>query len=267
MKNILIGIIFGIGLLTSSRELYGEKLIQIKGLYWKSNLEGDVKVETQLLGGTNLSLSRSLGVDENAFIPEVELKINLPLMGKLVGSFWTATYQGEKIIPQNINFAGQTFPANELVQTNLALSMGTLLYEMTIIPEGLTKIFFFLASAQGGFQLGIKYFYAQVSLTSSSTGTIKETLGVPIPLIGLFLRGEILNNLKIETAFTYFGAGIADVTARLLDAYAEVKLYLGPIPLGLGYKITTPNFKHKSSETAEVNFCLKGFYFTTFFGF
>ncbi|MBA7670754.1 hypothetical protein ES703_78901 [subsurface metagenome] len=85
MKKILVGMVLVFFVLIAwNGNVYGEKLIRVKGIYWDSKLDGDVKASTKLVAGTDLDLTSTLDLDESAYIPEIELKINIPYPRQVV---------------------------------------------------------------------------------------------------------------------------------------------------------------------------------------
>lgn len=239
-----------------------EDFLRVKGIYWDSRLDGDIAASTELVPGTELDLSSTLDLDESTYIPEIELKINVPMMGKIIGSYWQAKYEGEKTLTQDIDFAGTTFTTSEDVQTDLNLTMVSLLYEMTFAPEFITRAFPSIAEAEAGLLLGLKYLQAQVELSSAATESIDEEFGAPIPVVGIFLRLGILKQVELEVSAVGFSADISDISVKFTDLYAEAKINLiKGVPLGLGYKST--GFNVKDGDTFEVNLGMEGLYFFT----
>lgn len=235
--------------------------LRVKGIYWDGRLDGDITASTKLVTGNELDLHHTLDLEKGTYIPEVELKINIPIGGKIIGSYWQAKYEGKETITQDISFAGKTFSASEYVQTDLSLAMGTLLYEITFVPEFITRAFPSIAEAEAGLLLGVKYLHTEAELRSSITSDISETFGVPIPVIGLFLQVGFLEKVKVEVGAVGFGATSGDITARFTDLYVDVKIDLiKQVPLGLGYKSTGFNVKDESGETFKVNLEMKGLY-------
>lgn len=264
MKKLLGLLVFlVVGLMTVS-PAYGETLLRLKGKYWDTELDGKVTAGTSLLAGTKLDLSDTLHLDEQAYIPEVELKLNL-FLGKFVASYATASYEGKQTLVSGINFAGISYNANELVNTKLDLKFGSLLYEQTLAPEFITKAFPSIAEAEIGFLVGVKYLSANIEMTSPLR-TEDANGAIPLPVAGIFLQVGFAKMIKAEAGAVGFKMTAADIEAESFDAYAEVKVeYFKVVPFGLGYQVRRLSLNDTSDNSFNVDLDISGMYlFATF---
>lgn len=264
-KALLSGLVMMVWILVQSSWVQAEDFIKVKGIYWDSGLSGDIKASTQWLPGTKINLRDDLHVEKGQWLPEIEFKLNLPGMNKIIGSYWQTTYEGKKKIIDPINYAGISYASGEYLKTELNLEMTSLLYEWVFVPESLTRAFPSLAEGEIGLLLGIKYLRAEGKLSSSSSGTKSEDLRLPIPVIGLFAQFDFLQEkLRMELGGVGIGGSAVDYDFKFIDAYSEIKLQLTKsLVLGIGYKFTDLEIEKKNSRDFMTDLSLEGYYFFT----
>lgn len=245
-----------------------EDFIKIKGLYWNSRLSGKIKADTKTAIGSSINLRKDLDLEKYVKVPEVEFKFKVLGSGKIIVSYWSATYKGDNRFAQPITYKGIIYDINEYVKTELSLKMTTLLYEWTFVPESLSRAFPSLAEAECGLLFGVKYIEAESSLTSATQGVTKEDFGFPIPTVGLFFQVDIVKKVRLELSATGVSASTSEFKARFLDAYSEIKVDLVKgIPLGLGYKLTDFDLKTNNHNDFTAEFRLEGPYIFVTVGF
>ena len=90
--------------------------ILLEGRYWYPKLNSTVKiVENQI--GTDINLVDDLGFDAEKGFGEGRLQIKVLQYHKFNFSYLPMKWEGDKIISQNIQFSGQTYPAGTRVQS------------------------------------------------------------------------------------------------------------------------------------------------------
>jgi len=263
MRKMLMSASLMIIWFAMTNPIYGENMFRAKIKYWNSEIEGDTTAETKLLTGTKLDLTKDLGLEESTYVPELELKLKLG-MNKLIGSYAKTSYEGEETLTRKINFGGVSYNVNQLVKTDLDITLGSLLYEKVFISEFITRAFPSVAETELGLLLGVKYLSTEVTLTSAVTGSKKEDGSVPIPVIGLFFQLSMLDKkLNLETGAVGLKTSVSGIAAEYFDLYLEANLNYFGIPFGLGYKINRLNVEDKSSNAFGVNLNLSGLYVFT----
>lgn len=253
-----------VALLIQIAWVQAEDFIQVKGMVWDSALSGNIKASTKSLIGTKLDLRNDLGVERYQRLPEVELKLNLPGMNKIIGTYWNVTYEGKKNLTEPINYQGISYSSGEYLKTELDLEMQSLLYERLFLPESLTRAFPALGEAEVGVLLGVKYLQAESRLSSALSGTKKEDAALPIPVGGLFMQVDLLQKLRIELGVTGISCDTANYHVRFIDGYGEVRFKLIKfLPLGIGYQVTGLNIEKEKGGDFSINLSMKGYYFFT----
>ena len=267
MKKVLVVTSLMIIGLFVTAPLYGEEILRVKGRYWDSAIDGKVTADTKLVSGTKLDLVKDLNLDKTTFIPEFELTFKLG-MNKIIGSYATASYTGKNTLSTNINFGGSTYSANNVVKTNLDLTLGSVLYERLFVPEFITRAFPSVAEAEAGLLLGVKYLSADTKLTSPLVSKTEKG-SVPIPVIGLFLNLGLLDKkLDFEVGAVGFKTTVSSVTAEYFDVYFDVGFnFIKYVPIGIGYKMNRFSTQDKKNNAFGVNLNLSGPYAFATIGF
>ncbi len=90
--------------------------IALEGRYWHPKLNSTVKiVENQI--GTDINLVDDLGFGAEKGFGEGRLQVKVWQYHKSNFSYLPMKWEGDKIISQNIQFSGQTYPAGTRVQS------------------------------------------------------------------------------------------------------------------------------------------------------
>lgn len=238
-----------------------ETALRIKGLLWDSKIDGKIKADNGSLTGTEIDLKDMLGVTKSSTVSEFEAKFNFLEMSRLIISYMPASYEGTKIINQNVSFAGKTFIGSPRLKTNLDISIGSVLFESLSFQETPAGA---AASDEPdlGLLLGVKYFYIDGQVTSSQLAmTAEKTLGAPIPVIGLRLQETLLEKAQIELTYTLMNIKTSGINVSWSDLYAELKLNLvQQLTFGVGYKLTKLNFKNGNDPEFLSRFKFDGLY-------
>lgn len=264
MRNIiwLLVITMIIGLISPSVS-NAESFIKLKGLGWDSAISGKIRADNDQATGSTIDLKDNLGITESSIVPEVEGKIGFLGTSRWIISCSTASYDGEKIIANNLVFSGKTFLASETLKTQLDVSMVSAMYEFAPLPEGVMAAVT-STEPEMGLLLGLKYFHTEAQITSNSTGSVvKETFGLPIPVIGLRVQGRIAENMQLESAGTWMKirSSTTDVTLSWSDLYAELKFSFVPrMPFGVGYKLNKLSIEADIGQSFSSRFEFEGWY-------
>ncbi|MBI5778808.1 MAG: hypothetical protein HZA49_05075 [Planctomycetes bacterium] len=264
MRNIiwLLAVTMIIGLICPSVS-DAESFIKLKGLGWDSTLNGKIRADKDLMTGSSIDFKDTLGIKDSVIVPEVEGKIGFLGTSRWIISGSTASYEGEKVISNNLSFAGKTFLASETLKTQLDVSMISAMYEFAPIPEGVTAAVT-STEPEMGLLLGLKYFHTEAQITSDSTGAVKkETFGLPIPVVGLRVQGRIAENIQLESAGTWMKirSSTTDITMSWSDLYGELKFSFVPkMPFGFGYKLNKLGIDADIGQPFFSRFEFKGWY-------
>ncbi|MBI4834852.1 MAG: hypothetical protein HY811_08565 [Planctomycetes bacterium] len=259
MKNRLILAALLVTLIAGNA-LFAEDIFKVKVKYWNSGLSGEVQSDSALIAGTDLDLTKDLNLDENAYVPSIELKLKLG-SNKIIASYWKSTYEGKQTLATAINYGGTTYNVNDTIESELNLQSTSIIYERVLVPEFITKAFPSLGEVELGLLIGIENLSFESSV-ASTLASEKEDGSAPIPVIGALFQVGILNKVKVELGALGFSATVSGIKAEYTDIYAEVDTTFIPyVPLGVGYKKNTLSLK--DSDSFDTNIDLSGLYFFT----
>ncbi len=185
----------------------------VRGYYWFPELSGDIRVDDAGIVGTELNLEDDLGVDDESY-PIIEV---LAGIGRhhLSLSFYSADYEGDVVLSQDITFDGELYQANERIVSNLEYDNYDFMYRYDVI-----NLENFLAGGSLGLVARLMVFDGSASI-ASATVTAKEDFTAPIPMVGANFHVGILKDI-IEARVLVTGIGYSDNTA--FDGQAEISL-------------------------------------------
>lgn len=192
--------------------------VGVRGYYWFPGLSGDLRVDGNGITGATLDLENDLGMEDKSY-PVIEIFGGLG-NHHLSFSYYSADYEGSKILSKTINFNGLTFAANTLVNSSLEYDVYDFMYQYDLLD---------MENILAGFSLGlvgkIKLFDGNVSVTSATLST-NQDFTAPIPMLGLNLHMGILADI-LEARLLVAGISYGDGT--IFDSQAEVSYT--PFPL------------------------------------
>ncbi|HLD35381.1 MAG TPA: hypothetical protein VJC37_01560 [Planctomycetota bacterium] len=239
-----------------------ESFIKVRGLGWDSAISGKIRADEGLLAGSSIDLNDTLGITDSTVVPEIEGKIGFLGTSRFIIAYSPASYEGRKRSYQQLNFGGKTFVGGgEMLDTQLDISVASVLYEFAPLPEGVAQPVT-SGEPEMGVLLGLKYFHTEAQITSNSTGLVaNKTFGLPIPVVGLRIQGRLAENMQLESAGTWMSLKTKDADLYWSDLYGELKLSVVPkIPFGIGYKLTRLTVKSDMGQSFLSRFGFKGWY-------
>jgi hypothetical protein len=153
--------------------------IEVEGRYWYPKLASTIKVVESSIG-TEFDAVKDLGFDEEKGFGEGRLQIKLFNRHKLNFSYLPMKWDGDKVLTDTIQFAGQTYPAGTRVQSEADLKFFKGGYELDLV---VSKYGFL------GGTLDVMISDVNVQLKAPSLALDeKEGFTVPIPMVGLIAR-------------------------------------------------------------------------------
>jgi hypothetical protein len=172
--------------------------ILLEGRYWYPKLKSTVKiVENQI--GTDINLVDDLGFGVEKGFGEGRLQIKVLPYHKFNFSYLPMKWEGDKIISQNIQFSGQTYPAGTRVQSEMDIKMFKGGYEYEFFGGWLG---FFAAT------LDVLVADAGIRLKAPGPGLDqKEHRTVAIPMIGLNSRLHLGKYVDLTAKISGLPAG------------------------------------------------------------
>jgi len=212
--------------------------------YWFTTLDSEVKITDDALVGTKIDLEDDLGVDEKEDFVEFRVFYKSG-KHKLRYSFVSMSWEGEKTTTKTLLFSGKTYSATAFVQTELDIDYHRLGYEYLIIEKDKYNV---------GFIFEVKYFDLDARVRAIGAGLDEsESVGIPLPAIGLSFNAQLFKDITFEAEFTGFTVGSAAYVydAELLIGYRAHKNIL----LSAGLKTFT---LHGDDEDDEIDFKVGG---------
>ena len=246
----------GIALILSPMTYADTAGIEIGGYQWQPEYSGLIAVDTTAQQGTQLDLEQDLGfTDESHNVIWASLEHPVPFLPnfKLVSS--DLDVQASSILSRDITFGGETYTANEAVETRVDMSNTeyTLYYELLDnwinLDAGLT----------------FRQYDGIVTLNTDPTGSNiseSEALDFTLPLV--YLKG------RVDLPLTGFCVdGEVNIISYDGDSISDTAFSVGyESDLGLGAKAGYRTFSMEVEESefmSDVEFT--GAYVSVFFHF
>jgi hypothetical protein len=218
------------------------QLVELEGRYWFTNLEGQVRVDSNSLSGTNVDFKDDLGIDDDD-APGVRLTFGLPLNNKIRLAYTFLKFDSNTTLDQTINFNGSTFAAGTQVGSDLEIHYGRLgwIWQPIAIP-GILKV---------GPMLELKGVVIDANVeTRNAVPAIEEgkELGLILPTIGAALDFTAIPKVDLFAEISGLPAGSL---GHVLDAEAGIRVK--PLPfftISAGYRLFDVKIEH-SDDSAE----------------
>jgi len=163
----------------------------VRGMYWGSNISGDIQTVTDGVPGTTLDLQSDLGMkDENVFNGEAFLK-----GGNFTFrvAYTPLQYTGSSVLSAPIVFDGTTFPAGTPVSSKLEAKMVDGDVQWDFINPDLG-----VASMNFGVFLRLKYVDGSAEISSNNpvlSISATQDFRLPIPEVGIAAGIGFLKNI------------------------------------------------------------------------
>ncbi len=244
--------------LLSARAYAQDETVGVRVREWYATLEGRIEAQGDSIPATNISLDRTLGLDDEEIVHEVQVYLSLPVLGRFYAGWWFSTFEGEETLSRSITFADRTFTASTRVDSRLDLDVYYLSYELVLPSLPLGE----LLQAEAGVLVGLRGLVAEGDIEAANQSA-SENGGIPFPVLGAHgaLRVTPWLRADVEIMGLPFQYGNSNIT--YLEAYAEVVGQLGPVFAGVGYKFVSVDMAdHRSGTEFDLNIEIDGFYVT-----
>jgi hypothetical protein len=199
-------------------------VLELEGIYWLMSPSGDGSVGIDGAEGTSIDVEDDLGYDseEGAFGARLVLGNTHQLEVSYIGFDISA----EAAIDRTVQFSDKTYRA----RANLASSLEASVIRGAYRFRGGTDVF------GGGFLLGGQYVDLTASVSADRYGAASASTEVGLPVVGAFAEFSPAGFVRLYGTFV---AGLAewdDVSATFYEAEASVRVLLGPVFAGAGYR-------------------------------
>jgi len=204
--------------------------VTLKANYWSSDYAGIVKaveeVDGELVGET-LNFVDDLDIQTPTSVWEVELWARPSKRNRIILSYYQCRYRGEvDVLSEELDFAGEEFTVD--VQTYLVADRFAFYYQF--LP---------FATKRGGIGplIGVEYFDLGIELKSEAVDVkAKETIGFPIPIIGVAGDYVIGYGVGIWGKVGWIGLKVQDIMASYTDVELGLSFKWKYLFAGVGYR-------------------------------
>lgn len=254
MKKLLVFTValFAVFLISSSR---AEAVFEIEGRYWFSTLDSDIKVTDGGLIGTDIDLTKDLGVDDEESFPEVRVRVGLG-SHHLRYSYTSLSWDGTKSIAEvaGIDFGGTNFAQTTFVKTSLDIEYHRLAYEYDLFDLMRNRVTLIAE---------LKYLDVDAELDAPAVALNEsESISIPLPTVGIGVQAGLPALLDVSAEVTGIGLGS---DAYFVDAEAMINFHPAPLfVVSGGYRYIN---LHVDDNDDELDFILDGPFLMVKLGF
>ena len=251
--------IAAVGIFLSAARAYAQdETVGLRVREWYAKMEGDIQGQGKSVPSTDISLDRTLGLDDLEIVHEVQAYLRLPLVGRFYVGWWGGHFEGDETLTRTVTFADQTFTASTDVHTEVDLNVYYLSYELVLpsLPLGDA------VRAEAGLLLGIRAIQAEGALEGGGAGG-NEKGGGGLPVLGVHGALQVTPYLRADVEIMGLVFQYSDISLSYFEAYGELVGQLGPVFAGVGYKFVDLDLAdHKSGVDLDLNVGIDGFYVT-----
>ena len=261
MKSVyaaaVLALMAGFGLDAAAQE----GTIAAKVRRWMAEINGDIRVDDSGIDGTSIDVDSTLGLDEEEDFDELHATLGLPIIGRFNFQYLRGGYEGTNTLSNNITFAGTTFTASTQVDAKVDFESYTLLWQFGAPVPG---------DIGAGAIAGLKYLVIDAEVSDSFGNSEEAHVDAPIPVIGAYLRTNLMKFLSLEVQvhgikyFDTFGTG---VEGTFYDATVALDLKFSGVFVGVGYRWYHFDLSYENGNDAEVELDLEGMFFEAGFSF
>ncbi|MFN0058273.1 MAG: hypothetical protein ACKVX7_07425 [Planctomycetota bacterium] len=202
-----------------------------RGAYWRPQLDGDVRVGTSTITGTDIDVEDVLQLgDEETVLYGAELRYGA--FG-IDASYFALSEDGTSLLQQTISFNGQTYSVGANLDSSVDLNLATAHLRWGWLGIGPLCV---------GAKLGANYLDVDTRLSDDLSGiTVSEARDEVFPVVGGFATfdlGVLGDSLRViaDLDVTGFGGEVKDTEGHFLDAIARVGLQTSALSFGVGYR-------------------------------
>lgn len=246
-------------LLLALAPLLQDEIIGGRWREWKAGISGHIQGQGDLLPSSDIDVDDTLGFDERENGHEIQLYLNLPVVGRFYAGYWWIGYEGEETLEETITFADRTFVVGTRIDSTLDLDMYYLTYEFAFpsLPLGGDDLRLDL-----GIQAGVRALLVEGSI-ESALFSAEDSGGAGIPVFGVHGMLQVTPFLRAELELAGMAAKYGATSLRYIEGFGEVVGQVGPVFAGVGYKWCTLDLKDDRGDVdLQVDVNLEGFYLT-----
>lgn len=232
-----------LALLAATPALARTNRLKVNLAAWPAALSGVEQVNGDAMDGTDIDLEETLGLEDGTF-PELHVQLKLLGPARLIGSYYSTSYEGEETLTQSITFNDTTYSVSEQVDSEVELSLGRVLFSFS--PLNLKRL-------NVGLMVGADLMQVDARLSSSATGDAQKDFTAPVPVVGVNLTVQPLEKLVLYFEVSGLSVDVGSVDASILDGIFRVEYYFLPwFAMTGGYRVF--DFDVTEDDFGRVNF-------------
>jgi len=234
-------------------------MLSAKARRWQAEITGDIRVDDNGVGGSNLDVDSTLGLDDKEDFDEFQATLGLPLLGKFNFQYLTGDYTGSRVLSSDITYAGTTYTASSEIHTMLDFKSYTLLWQVGASTPGIMG-----ASVGAGGLAGLKYFQIETTVDDDFGNHQDVNIRAPVPVVGAYVRTGLASFLTLEAqvhGLKVPGSIGQGLTGMFYDATVAIDAKISTFYAGIGYRIFHFEVKYENGEDVDANVEMKGIFF------
>ncbi|HEY3225689.1 MAG TPA: hypothetical protein VGK61_01680 [Planctomycetota bacterium] len=234
-------------------------MLSAKARRWQAEISGDIRVDDNGVGGSDLNVTSTLGLDEKEDFDEFQATMGLPLLGKFNFQYLKGDYTGSKVLSSDITYAGTTYNANTEIHTNLDIKSYTLLWQLGVSTPGVIG-----ANVGAGGIAGVKYFQIEAAVDDDFGNHEDVNIRAPVPVVGAYAKVGLAAFLFVEAqvhGLKIPGSLAQGLSGNFYDATIALDAKFSTFYAGIGYRLFHFEVKYENGEDVNANVDLKGIFF------
>ncbi len=242
-------------IMSGCASLYDVQVGGASASLWSPKISGDVAVDLAGFIGDKIDLARELDLEDER-IPEFRAYASAGSL-TIEGTYFGVDYDGENTLSRSITVKGRTFTAGAPINSEFNLDYGAIKAKIGVVGAGPVAV---------GVVLGVGYIKVDDQLTSTSLPgvVVGKDLETAFPGVGLVatFNQSLGDTLSIFGEAEAFGLAVRTngIDGRFVDAQARAGLGLGPLKLGVGYRVMDLNVEETRNNDSKINVRLDGPY-------
>ena len=232
MRRSLIigGLLLGTLLSTGSTIAKEGKFFSAQINYIFSDVEGNGK--TGGTGATHFDLERTMGIDPEDDIPEVNLWFHFLRRHSIMLSYFKSSFEGRSVLSDDLTYEGVTYPAMTVIASDFDFAFGRLHYNFRSLDFKVVDF---------GLIVGVDLYDGEgrVRDENGAVSTQESSFSAPFPVVGINLTIKPPSSpLQIFAEISGTNIDVGDVDANVLDSQVRLTWYFADAPFGIsvGYR-------------------------------
>ncbi len=259
MKVPLTAVVVLVTALSGVEAAAQDGMIGVKVRRWQAEIQGDIQVDDDNIGGTSIDVDETFGFDDKEDFDELHVSMGLPLLGRFNFQYLRGEYEGSRTLTANITFAGTTFSASDTIDAELSFDVYTLLWQFGATTPGVVG-----ADIGAGAIAGVKYFQIHAEVRDQFGQSDETDVKGPLPVIGAYARMNLAKFISLEAQvhgikfLDNFNLGLSGI---FYDATIAVDAKFSGVYAGVGYRLMRLEVEYEDGTDVDVELDIDGLFF------